>query len=212
MKAAGSAADFVPPHPTLSRLRAAAAGCRGCPLWRDATQTVFGEGPADADIVMVGEQPGDQEDIEGKPFVGPAGRILDEAIEAAGIDRRDVYVTNAVKHFKFERKALVKRRLHKKPNAAEVRACHPWLEQEIAVIKPRLSVALGSTAGQALLGPGLRVLENRGRVIASDWAGPVLVTVHPSSVLRTPSEAREAARREFFRDIGLVAKELARLG
>jgi uracil-DNA glycosylase family protein len=212
MKAAGSAADFVPPHPTLSRLRAAAAGCRGCPLWRDATQTVFGEGPADADIVMVGEQPGDQEDIKGKPFVGPAGRILDEAIEAAGIDRRDVYVTNAVKHFKFERKALVKRRLHKKPNAAEVRACHPWLEQEIAVIKPRLSVALGSTAGQALLGPGLRVLENRGRVIASDWAGPVLVTVHPSSVLRTPSEAREAARREFFRDIGLVAKELARLG
>jgi len=173
---------------------------------------VFGEGPADADIVMVGEQPGDQEDIKGKPFVGPAGRILDEAIEAAGIDRRDVYVTNAVKHFKFERKALVKRRLHKKPNAAEVRACHPWLEQEIAVIKPRLSVALGSTAGQALLGPGLRVLENRGRVIASDWAGPVLVTVHPSSVLRTPSEAREAARREFFRDIGLVAKELARLG
>jgi DNA polymerase len=212
MKAAGSAADFIPPHPTLPELKAAAARCRGCPLWRDATQTVFGEGPADAEIVMVGEQPGDREDLEGKPFVGPAGRVLDEAIEAAGIDRRCVYVTNAVKHFKFERKPLIKRRLHKKPNAAEVRACHPWLEAEIAVIRPRLTVALGATAGQALFGGAFRVLENRGRVIVSDWAGPVLATVHPSSVLRAPSEAQEAARREFFRDIQRVAKELARLG
>jgi len=212
MTAAGSAADFIPPHPTLPELKAAAARCRGCPLWRDATQTVFGEGPADAEIVMVGEQPGDREDLEGKPFVGPAGRVLDEAIEAAGIDRRCVYVTNAVKHFKFERKPLIKRRLHKKPNAAEVRACHPWLEAEIAVIRPRLTVALGAPAGQALFGGAFRGLENRGRVIVSDWAGPVLATVHPSSVLRAPSEAQEAARREFFRDIQRVAKELARLG
>jgi uracil-DNA glycosylase len=208
----GSAADFIPPHPTYPKLKAAAARCRGCHLWKDATQTVFGEGPRHPNVMMVGEQPGDREDIEGHPFVGPAGRLLDEAMVAAGLDRTEVYVTNAVKHFKFERKALIKRRLHKKPNAAEMRACRPWLEEEVRILRPRLIVALGSTAGQSLLGREFKVTESRGQLQQSEWAGPVLPTVHPSSVLRAPSEAREAARREFFRDIGRVAKELARLG
>lgn len=211
MKAARSASDFIPPHPTLPRLRAAAAKCRGCDLWRDATQTVFGEGPSRPKVVMVGEEPGDREDIEGHPFVGPAGRILDEALDAAGLDRREVYLTNAVKHFKFVKKALIKRRLHKKPNAAEMRACRPWLEEEVRLLRPKLVVALGSTAGQALMGRGFKVTESRGKVLQSEWAGAVLATVHPSSVLRTPSEGREAARREFFRDIGRIAKELAGL-
>lgn len=207
-----SAANFLPPNPTLPRLRAAAATCRGCDLWRPATQTVFGQGPADAELVMVGEEPGDQEDKQGAPFVGPAGRLLHEAMAAAGIDRGRVYLTNAVKHFKFVRKELTKRRLHKKPTAAEVRACHPWLEEEIGVIKPALTVALGSTAGEALVGRGIKVTQARGRVLRSDWAGPVLITVHPSSVLRAPDESRAEARREFFRDLRRVAKELARHG
>lgn len=210
-KVTGSAADFIPPHPTLPGLRAAAAKCRGCDLWLDATQTVFGEGAAEAEVMFVGEQPGDEEDREGRPFVGPAGRLFDAALVAAGIDRRRVYVTNAVKHFKFSRKETVGRRLHKKPNAKELRACRPWLEQEILLVRPRLIVALGSTAAQTLLGREFRVTEERGKVVESDWAGPVLATVHPSSVLRTPAEGRDAARAEFFRDIGRVAEELAGL-
>src|SRR5919205_4494434 len=142
----GSAADFIPPRPTLPRLREAAAGCRGCDLWVNATQTVFGEGPRSAEVMLVGEQPGDQEDRQGHPFVGPAGKLLDAALEEAGIDRRKVYVANAVKHFKFVRTELTKRRLHKKPNAAQVRACRPWLEEELRVVHPKVVVALGATA------------------------------------------------------------------
>jgi uracil-DNA glycosylase len=201
----GSAADFIPPRPTLSSLRAAAARCRGCDLWRGATQTVFGEGPPDARVMFVGEQPGDEEDKAGHPFVGPSGRLLDAALEAAGIDRGSVYVTNAVKHFKFVRKELTRRRLHKKPTPAEVRACRPWLETEIRLIEPDLIVALGSTAAQALLGPAFRVSQQRGKVVESEW-GPVLATVHPSAVLRAPREVREPAREEFFEDIARVAK------
>ncbi|HEX2638656.1 MAG TPA: UdgX family uracil-DNA binding protein [Gemmatimonadales bacterium] len=210
--ATGSAADFVPPHPTLSRLREAAAACRGCHLWVDATQTVFGEGPRTADVMLVGEQPGDQEDRQGHPFVGPSGRLLDEGLEAAGIDRRRVYVTNAVKHFKFVRIELTRRRLHKKPNAAEVRACHPWLEEEIRLIKPRVIVALGATAAQALLGPRFKVTERRGLAVPSEWAEIVIATVHPSSVLRAPGDAREEARRAFFADLKRVGRLLRKDG
>lgn len=206
--ATGSAADFIPPRPTLSRLRAAAAKCRGCDLWLHATQTVFGEGPAGAAVMFVGEQPGDQEDRAGRPFVGPSGRLLDEALEAAGIDRATVYVTNAVKHFKFVRKELTRRRLHKKPSPAEVRACRPWLEEEVRLVRPRIIVALGSTAAQGILGKAFRVTEQRGKVVRSEW-GPVVATVHPSAVLRAPAEARERARKELFRDIAAVAKQLA---
>jgi uracil-DNA glycosylase family protein len=208
--ASGSAADFIPPRASLSALRAAARGCRGCHLWMGATQTVFGEGPRTAEVILVGEQPGDQEDRQGHPFVGPSGRLLDEALEAAGIDRRRVYVTNAVKHFKFVRIELTKRRLHKKPTAAEVRACHPWLEAEIRLIQPRVIVALGATAAQALLGNKFKVTEQRGRPVQSAWADVVFATVHPSAVLRAPSDARERARREFFADLARVGRHLAR--
>ena len=206
--ATGSAADFIPPRPTLARLREAAAGCRGCRLWVNATQTVFGEGPRTAEVMLVGEQPGDQEDRQGHPFVGPSGRLLDEGLAAAGIDRRRVYVTNAVKHFKFVRIELTKRRLHKKPTAAEVRACRPWLEAEIRLIKPRVIVALGATAAQALLGPRFKVTEQRGKPARSEWAEAVIATVHPSAVLRAPADARERARREFFADLKRVGKYL----
>src|SRR4029079_6480003 len=183
-----SAAEFIPPRPTLERLRDAAAGCRGCDLWRHATQTVFGEGPRHVEVMLVGEQPGDQEDRQGHPFVGPSGRLLDEGLEAAGIDRRRVYVTNAVKHFKFVRIELTKRRLHKKPSPGEVRACRPWLEEEILLVRPRVIVALGATAAQALLGSNFKVTEQRGKVVTSDWAGAVVATVHPSAVLRAPAD------------------------
>ena len=208
MATSSSAADFVPPRPTLERLREAAAGCRGCHLWADATQTVFGEGPKRAMVMLVGEQPGDQEDRQGHPFVGPSGQMLDEALAAAGIDRRHVYVTNAVKHFKFVRTELTRRRLHKKPNAGEIRACHPWLEEEVRLVKPRVIVALGATAAQALLGPKFRVTQQRGKVVTSDWAGAVIATVHPSAVLRAPPESRQQAQREFFADLRRVARVL----
>jgi uracil-DNA glycosylase len=208
--ATGSAADFIPPRPTLTKLRQAAACCRGCDLWVNATQTVFGEGPAGAVAFFVGEQPGDQEDRVGRPFVGPAGRLFDEALESAGLDRGMVYVTNAVKHFKFVRQELIKRRLHKKPNAAQVRACKPWLQEELRLVKPKIVVALGSTAAQALLGTGFRITQHRGEVVESEWAGPVIPTVHPSSVLRAPDDFRAQARREFFRDIEKVAEYTAR--
>jgi uracil-DNA glycosylase family protein len=205
----GSAADFIPARPTLPKLREAAAGCRGCHLWVEATQTVFGEGPRRAEVMLVGEQPGDQEDRRGHPFVGPSGRLLDEGLAAAGIDRAQVYVTNAVKHFKFTRIELTKRRLHKKPNAAEVRACRPWLEEEIRLIQPRVIVALGSTAAQALLGPQFRVTKQRGKPVRSPLADVVIATVHPSAVLRAPSAVREEAKEEFFADLEAVAAQLS---
>ena len=204
----GSAADFIPARPTLAKLKEAAAGCRGCHLWVDATQTVFGEGPRTADVMLVGEQPGDQEDRQGHPFVGPSGRLLDEGLAAAGIDRRRVYVTNAVKHFKFVRIELTRRRLHKKPSAGELRACRPWLEEEMRLIQPRVIVALGSTAAQALLGKQFRVTQHRGQPVPSPLAQVVIATVHPSAVLRAPSDARERARREFFADLEAVAAHL----
>jgi uracil-DNA glycosylase family protein len=205
----GSAADFIPPNPTLSRLREAAMGCRGCDLWVNATQTVFGEGPRTADVMLVGEQPGDQEDRQGHPFVGPAGRLLDAGLEHAGIDRSRVYVTNSVKHFKF---VVIERgrRLHKKPSAGEVRACNPWLQEEIRLVKPRVIVALGATAAQALLGKQFRVTQDRGKPIRSELAEALVATVHPSAVLRAPADAREEAKREFFADLKVVAKYLKR--
>jgi uracil-DNA glycosylase len=169
---------------------------------------VFGEGPRAAEVVFVGEQPGDQEDRQGHPFVGPSGRLLDEGLAAAGIDRRRVYVTNAVKHFKFVRIELTKRRLHKKPNAAEIRACRPWLEEELRVVRPTVIVALGATAAQAILGPKFRVTEQRGQAVASPWAKAVFATVHPSAVLRAPGDVRERARREFFDDLIQVGRYL----
>jgi DNA polymerase len=205
----GSAADFIPPNPTLHKLRAAAAGCRGCDLWVNATQTVFGEGPRTADVMFVGEQPGDQEDRQGHPFVGPAGQLLDAGLAEAGIDRSRVYVTNSVKHFKF---VVIERgrRLHKKPSAGEVRACNPWLQEEIRLVKPRVVVALGATAAQALLGRQFRVTQDRGKPIRTDFAEAVVATVHPSAVLRAPADAREEARREFFADLKKVAAYLKR--
>jgi uracil-DNA glycosylase len=207
--ATGSAADFVPPKPTLPKLRQAAAGCRGCHLWVSATQTVFGEGPRTAEVMMVGEQPGDLEDRSGHPFVGPAGKLLDSALLEAGIDRTRVYVTNSVKHFKFvpiERG----RRLHKKPNAAEIRACNPWLQEEIRLVRPRMIVALGATAAQTLLGKQFRVTQDRGRAIPSELAEAVLATVHPSAILRAPSDTREEAKQEFIADLKQVAAYLRR--
>ena len=209
--ATGSAADFIPPRPTLAKARDAAARCRGCHLWRVGTQTVFGEGSSTATVIFVGEQPGDQEDRAGRPFVGPAGRLLDNALADAGIDRQSVYVTNAVKHFKWERAERGERRLHKKPNAVEVAACHPWLELEIELVRPRVIVCLGATAAQALLGRAFRVTRDRGKPIPSRWAEVVVATVHPSSILRAPDpESREQARRDFVKDLHTVAGLLRR--
>jgi uracil-DNA glycosylase len=205
--ATGSAADFIPPRPTLAKLREASRGCRGCHLWVNATQTVFGEGSPSAEVMLVGEQPGDQEDRQGHPFVGPSGKLLDAALDQAGIDRSRVYVTNSVKHFKF---VVIERgrRLHKKPNAAEVRACHPWLQEEIRLLKPRVIVALGATAAQALLGKQFRVTEQRGKPVSSELAEAVIATVHPSAVLRAREPDREQARADFFQDMQSVAAYL----
>jgi uracil-DNA glycosylase len=208
-RSTGSAADFLPPKPTLPTLREAAAGCRGCDLWVNATQTVFGEGPSHAEAMFVGEQPGDQEDRLGHPFVGPAGKLLDAGLEQAGIDRSKVYLTNAVKHFKFvpiERG----RRLHKKPSPAEVRACKPWLVEEIRLVRPRTIVVLGATAAQALLGKEFRVTQQRGQPIPTELAEAVFATVHPSAVLRAPPDSRDEARQQFFSDLKAVAKYLNR--
>jgi DNA polymerase len=195
---------------TLPALRAASAGCRACDLYKTGTQTVFGDGPEHAQVMFVGEQPGDREDIEGKPFVGPAGRVLDEALKEAGIDRGTVYVTNAVKHFKW--KPLGKRRLHQKPNAAEINACRPWLDAEIAVVKPHLLVLLGATAAQALLGRDFRVSLQRGQLIERPGLPPVMATVHPSSILRAPDdETRELEMRAFVQDLKLSAQHLRRV-
>jgi uracil-DNA glycosylase family protein len=202
----GSAADFLPPRLNLTALREAASGCRGCHLWQVGTQTVFGEGARDAQVMFVGEQPGDQEDKAGKPFVGPAGRLLDDALAEAGIDRSLTYVTNAVKHFKWQ--ARGKRRIHQKPNWAEMTACRPWLEAELAVVRPRVLVLLGATAAQTLLGRQFRVTQWRGRFVDSDLAEAVTATVHPSSILRGEPSEREANFAAFVDDLRVVAKLL----
>jgi uracil-DNA glycosylase len=198
-----SAAAYVPEQPTLPRLREAAAGCRGCRLWERGTQTVFGEGARDAEVMLVGEQPGDQEDVAGKPFVGPAGRILDQALEEAGIDRRQAYVTNVVKHFKWEPRG--KRRIHQKPNWSEMAACRPWLDAELDVVGPEVVVCLGATAAQALIGRDFRVSRQRGELVESPLAHYVLATVHPSSILRQRDDAsREAEYTAFVEDLRVV--------
>jgi uracil-DNA glycosylase len=197
------------PHATLASLRRAAANCKACDLWKRGTQTVFGEGGKHARIIMVGEQPGDKEDLQGKPFVGPAGAVLDKALAAAGISREDVYVTNIVKHFKWEPRG--KRRIHKKPNAIEINACRPWLETEIEVIKPKVIVLLGSTAAQGVLGRSFLVTRNRGQWIRSEAGADVMATVHPSSILRAPDDdARHAAMGDFVDDLKKVAERIKR--
>jgi uracil-DNA glycosylase len=203
-----TAAELIPSDADLDRLRTIAAGCTACDLYKLGTQTVWGEGTETADVMLVGEQPGDKEDLSGRPFVGPAGRLLDSALEEAGIDRTKVYVTNVVKHFKWEPKG--KRRIHKKPNMAEITACRPWLEAEIDRVRPRVVVALGATAAQALLGRDFRVSKQRGQFIEWPSEGTmVTATVHPSSILRAPEDARDAELEEFIRDLGRVAAELA---
>jgi DNA polymerase len=188
---------------TIAALREEAAHCTRCHLYKHATQTVFGEGPEDARILMVGEQPGDQEDLQGRPFVGPAGQLLDRALEAAGIDRRVVYLTNAVKHFKFEPRG--KRRIHKKPDRPEIEACKWWLERELTVLHPELVIALGATAGQAVYGRAVKVLSERGRISTDPRGFRVMMTVHPSMILRVPGEDKEDAFRDFVRDLKKVA-------
>jgi uracil-DNA glycosylase len=206
-----SAAEFVPERRTLPALKSAAASCEGCDLYLTATQTVFGEGPSEASVMFVGEQPGDVEDREGRPFVGPAGRLFERALAEAGLNRKDLYVTNAVKHFKFEQRG--KARLHKRPKAGEIGACLPWLHAELETIRPDILVLLGATAGQALLGSQFRITHERGRPIKSELARLVLATAHPSSILRAPdSEAREQAFRALVDDLKWVARELQKLG
>ena len=201
-RALDSTHPLLPIHGNLEDLKKEARNCKACDLWKHATQTVFGEGAPKAKIMFIGEQPGDQEDLTGKPFVGPAGRVLDEALEKAGVDRKDVYVTNAVKHFSWE--ARGKRRMHKTPAQQEVAACLDWLLGEIRLITPRLIVCLGGTAVRALLGPKVKVLANRGKFFDSEWGPKILVTVHPSSILRVPPEDRAQA-------FELLVKDLARI-
>jgi uracil-DNA glycosylase len=205
----GTAAPLLPDRPTLPKLREAAARCRACPLWETGTQTVFGEGARSARVMFVGEQPGDQEDRAGRPFVGPAGRLLDGALGEAGIDRRLAYVTNVVKHFKWT--ARGKRRIHAKPNWGEIAACRPWLEAELAVVRPDVLVCLGSTAAQALIGRSFRVTRERGVFVESPLAPYVTATVHPSSILRAPDEeSRREEHAAFVDDLRSVAKVLER--
>jgi DNA polymerase len=202
-----TAAALIPARPTLSKLCDAAQGCKACDLWKSGTQTVFGEGSSRAKVMLVGEQPGDREDLAGRPFVGPAGLLLDKALVEAGIDRSQVYVTNVVKHFKWERRG--KRRIHKKPNSLEIAACRPWLDAEIAVTKPQVIVCLGATAAQALLGKSFKVTQHRGEFVASGLAPFVTATVHPSSILRAPDdETRHEEMRKFSEDLRKVAEAL----
>lgn len=204
---ASLASSLIPDQPNLADLVDAAAGCQACDLWERATQTVFGEGAEGAEVMLVGEQPGDREDREGEPFVGPAGRVLDEGLEAAGIDRRLAYVTNVVKHFKWTPRGKV--RLHQKPNAAEQAACRPWLEAELRTVQPRVLVALGATAAKSLLGNDFRVTKDRGRFVDSALAPHVLATVHPSSILRTDDgDERRAAMHGFIDDLTVAAGAL----
>ena len=205
--ATSSARELIPEQPTLESLRAAAVGCRACDLWERGTQTVFGEGSVGAEVMLVGEQPGDREDLAGAPFVGPAGQLLDEALEQAGIDRKRAYVTNVVKHFKWIPRG--KRRIHQKPDSAEIGACRPWLEAEIAQVQPRVIVCLGATAAQALLGKDFRVTRQRGQFIRSALGPSMTATVHPSSILRGDPEFRDAEMRMFVDDLRQVARHLA---
>jgi uracil-DNA glycosylase len=205
-----TAKPFLPERITLATLAEAVQGCRGCDLYRNATQAVFGEGVPDAEVMLVGEQPGDQEDLRGRPFVGPAGKLLDRGLERAGIDRDDVYVTNAVKHFKFEPRG--KRRIHRKPDLAEIAACRPWLEAELDQVRPQVLVCLGATAAQSLLGRTFRVTRQRGTFVDSPLAPAVTATVHPSSILRAAdAEAREAEFEAFVADLTAVARKLDEL-
>jgi DNA polymerase len=203
------ATPFLPERLSLKGLREAAAGCRGCHLWRPATQTVFGEGRRSSRLMLVGEQPGDREDLAGKPFVGPASRELDRGLEAAGIDRADAYLTNVVKHFSFEERG--RRRIHQTPKRFEVEACRPWLDAELEVVKPEVLVLLGAIAAKALLGGSFKVTQHRGELLDSDLAPIVSATVHPSSILRQPDEPRRVAERKAFADdLRVVAKALSR--
>jgi DNA polymerase len=203
----GSAAALIPERPTLPRLREAAAGCKACGLWRRGTQTVFGEGLKRARVVFVGEQPGDREDREGRPFVGPAGKLFDKSLVEAGIDRKEVYITNVVKHFKWEERG--KRRIHQKPNREEIAACRPWLDAELEQVKPDVLVCLGATAAQALLGSQFRVTRDRGKLVETSLAPAATGTVHPSSILRAPDdETRRRERERFVNDLRAVARVL----
>lgn len=202
-----SAADFIPPKPTLSNLRASAKDCTGCDLYQRATQTVFGEGASHAQLIFVGEQPGDQEDLQGHPFVGPAGRLLDKALVEAGIPRHEVYITNAVKHFKWEPQG--KRRKHKRPSAGEIAACRPWLASEVHAIRPRILVCLGATAAQSVLGKMVRITEARGQFINTPWAAATYVTIHPSSIFRHRERVQqEAEYRQFVEDLKQIHGKL----
>ena len=204
--------ELIPARATLDSLRKAAVRCQGCDLYLNATQTVFGEGPARARVMLIGEQPGDREDLAGKPFVGPAGRLLDEALQKAGIDRNEVYVTNVVKHFRWESAARGKRRIHKKPRSWEIEACRPWLDAELAVVKPEVLVCLGASAAQALLGRKFSVTRQRGEIVSSNLAPNVMATVHPSSILRAPdSESRHQEMGNFVADLKKAARVLATL-
>ena len=203
------AAELIPDRPSLPKLRAAARGCQACDLWKRGTQTVFGEGAPKAQLMFVGEQPGDAEDLAGHPFVGPAGKLLDRVLADVGIDRAGVYVTNVVKHFKWEPRG--KRRIHKKPSASEIAACRPWLDTEIELVKPRAIVCLGATAAQALLGRQFKVTAHRGEFVASPLAPLVLATVHPSSILRAPDdETRRLEMKRFTDDLRTVARAVAK--
>ena len=205
----GDATPFLPAARTLEALREAARSCHGCDLWQRATQTVFGEGPEGARMMLVGEVPGDREDREGRPFVGPAGRELDRAFEAVGISRADVYLTNAVKHFRFEERG--KRRIHQRPDARQIRACRPWLRAEIDVIRPEAIVVLGATAAKSLLGSTFRLMAQRGQPLDSDLAPIVVATIHPSAILRGPDDdARQAQRQMFTDDLRVAVEALAR--
>jgi uracil-DNA glycosylase len=205
--APSSPAFLISPHASLADLRRAASGCKACDLWKTATQTVFGEGRSSAAVVLVGEQPGDQEDRAGGPFVGPAGRILDQALAQAGIDRADVYVTNVVKHFKWSPAERGKRRIHKKPRYSETQACRPWLDAELDAVRPEVLVCLGASAAQALLGKDFRVTRDRGRLILSHLAANVIATVHPSSILRArDDESRQSQLQSFINDLRFVAQ------
>ena len=206
-KTTGSAAPFVPNTTSIAKLRAAAQKCTGCDLYKNATQAVFGAGPQSARVMFVGEQPGDQEDLQGQPFVGPAGALLDKALEEAGIARDEVYVTNAVKHFSWEPRG--KRRIHKKPRASEIKACRPWLEAELRAVKPAILVCLGATAAQSVLGSQFKLTQHRGTMQTSPIAAQVLATIHPSAVLRAPdSEGRRVAYESLVEDLKVVARAL----
>jgi uracil-DNA glycosylase len=202
------ATPFLPERLSLKALRESAAGCRGCHLWRPATQTVFGEGRKSSRVMLVGEQPGDREDLAGEPFVGPAGRELDRGLEAAGIERADAYVTNVVKHFKFEERG--RRRIHQTPKRFEIDACRPWLDEELRAVKPEAVVLLGAVAAKALLGSSFRVTQHRGELLDTDLAPILAATIHPSAILRAPDDvARQEQRRAFAEDLGVVRRALA---